>query len=320
MSSRVSHFQIGLFLLFSLALILAGLFWVGAVEFYQETRSYVTYIDSSVEGLSPGSRIRYRGLEVGRVAGIGLARDGELIRLDLEIRPDFRITKRHAAQIKLKGITGERYLALVRADPEIQRIQPPEGIEPERSLVPAIPGQMERVAQGLRKAYRQLRSADVQALTREWRTVAARTNELLATGEMNATLQRLNSLSAELDGLARDLSRAEPGEEWQSAMRELTRSAKSARELLGSLERRVEALSPQELAEIPVQTNDALIRIRETANATGLRVESTAALLQRSILELDRVLSEMRALVRTLERDPGRILTQPEKDKDPFGR
>jgi len=320
MSSRISHFRIGLFLLCSIVLIMAALFWIGAVGFYHKTRGYVTYIDSSVEGLSPGSKIRYRGLEVGRVSGFGLARDGDLIRINLEIRPDFRIERRHAVQLKLKGITGERYLALVKASPNVRRVKPPEGVEPKQPVIPSVPGQMERVVQGLRSVYRDFRSVDVQGLTKQWRTLAARANSLLASDELNATLHRLNTLAGELNDLSRDLRQAKPGEEWRKTMRELSRSAASAEELVASLERRVQAVSPRELAEIPARTNAALAQIRESTNATGLRVQTTAALLQESILELDRALSEIRVLARTLARDPGRILSRPENTKDPFGR
>jgi ABC-type transporter Mla subunit MlaD len=320
MSSRVSNFQIGLFILCSIFLVLAALFWVGAMEFYQKTRDYVTYIDSSVEGLGLGSKIRYRGLEVGRVARIDLARDGELVRIDLKVQPDFRIQEDHAVQLKLKGITGERYLALVKASPDAKRIQPPESIEPEEPWIPSVPGQMERMVQGVRSMYREFRAVDVQGLASEWRGVAARANELLASEELSASLDRLNALASKLNALATDLRKAKPGQEWSSTMGELSRSARRAEELIASLERRVRAIEPKEVGVIPGRANAALAQIRESTNATGLRVQSTAVLLQQSILELNRVLSEIRVLARSLKRDPGRILTRPENTQDPFGR
>lgn len=320
MSSRVSHFQIGLFVLFTLVLILAGLFWIGAVEFYQESRDYVTYIDSSVEGLSPGSKVRYRGLSVGRVAGIGLAGDGEMIRIDIKIRPDFRIRESHAVQLKLKGITGKRYLALIKASPEMERITPPEGTDPEQSWIPSVPGQMTRMVHGLQSVYEELRSVDVKALGEEWREVAARANTLLGSEELNASLERINTLTGELNELAGDLRQARPGQEWRSTLRELSSSAESAEDLIASLEERVNAVSPQDLADIPGQTSATLGQIRDSTNATSRRIQATTALLQQSVLELNRVLSEIRILTRTLQRDPGRVLTRPENTDDPFGR
>jgi len=320
MSSRVSHFQIGLFVLGTILLVLSGLFWIGAMEFYQETREYVTYIDSSVEGLSPGSKIRYRGLDVGRVAGIGLARDGRMIRIDLEIRPEFRIEEAHAIQLKLKGITGKRYLALVRASPEMKRIQPPEALDSEEPCIPSVPGQMKRVVQGLQSAYQEFRALDMQGLTREWNSLATRASELLASDELSGSLKRLNTLAEELNGLARDLRKADPGQEWSSTMQEVSITAQRAEELIASLESRVQAIEPKEVSEIPGRANAALAQIRESTNATGLRVQSTAVRLQQSLLELNSALSEIRALARSLRRDPGRILTRPETKQDPFGR
>ncbi|MEF8822704.1 MAG: MlaD family protein [Desulfohalobiaceae bacterium] len=320
MSSRVSHFQIGLFVLATLVLILAGLFWIGAVEFYQETRDYVTYIDSSVEGLSPGSKVRYRGLSVGRVAGIGLAGDGEMIRIDMEIQPDFHIRESHAVQLKLKGITGNRYLALIRASPELKRITQPEGTDPEDPCIPSVPGQMTRMVHGLQSMYEELRSVDMQGLGEQWREVAARANTLLGSEELNTSLKRLNALAGELNELAGDLRKARPGEEWRSTLRELSSSAETAEDLIASLEKRVNAVPPQDLARISEQTSAALGQIRASTNATSSRIQATTVLLQQSVLELNRVLSEIRILARTLQRNPGKVLTRPENKDDPFGR
>ncbi len=320
MSARVSHFQIGLFVLATLVLVLAGLFWIGAVEFYQETRDCVTYIDSSVEGLSPGSKVRYRGLSVGRVAGIGLAEDGEMIRIDMEIQPDFRIRESHAVQLKLKGITGERYLALIKASPEMERITPPKGTEPEKSCIPSVPGQMTRLVHGMQSIYEVFRSVDMQGLGEQWREVAARANTFLRSEELNGTLERLNALAGELNELAGNLRKARPGQEWRSTLRELSSSAETAEDLIASLEERVNAVSPQDLAQIPEQTSAALGQIRASTNATSERIQATTVLLQQSVLELNRTLSEIRILARTLQRDPGKVLTRPENKDDPFGR
>jgi phospholipid/cholesterol/gamma-HCH transport system substrate-binding protein len=320
MSSRITHFQIGLFVLFTLLLVLTALFWIGAMEFYQETRDCVTYIDSSVEGLSPGSKVRYRGLSVGRVAGIGLAEDGEMIRIDMEIQPDFRIKENHAVQLKLKGITGERYLALIKASPELKRIAPPDGTDPENLCIPSVPGQMTRMVHGLQSMYEELRSVDMQGLGEQWREVAARANSLLGSEELNASLKRLNALAGELNELAGDLRQARPGEEWRSTLREFSSSAEAAEGLIASLEKRVNAVPPQDLAKISEQTSAALGEIRASTNATSERIQATTVLLQQSVLELNRVLSEIRILTRTLQRNPGKVLTQPENKDDPFGR
>jgi len=320
MSSRVSHFQIGLFVLATLVLILAGLFWIGAVEFYQETRDYVTYIDSSVEGLSPGSKVRYRGLSVGRVAGIGLAEDEEMIRIDMEIKPDFRIRESHAVQLKLKGITGERYLALIKASPEMDRIMPPEGTDSEKPCIPSVPAQMTRLVHGLQSMYEELRSVDMQGLGEQWREVAARANTLLRSEELNASLKRVNTLARQLNELAGNLRNARPGQEWRSTLREFSSSAETAEDLIASLEERVNAVSPRELARISEQTSAALGQIRASTNATSKRIQATTVLLQQSVLELNRVLTEIRILSRTLQRNPGKVLTRPENTNDPFGR
>ncbi len=122
--NKVSHFKVGLFVLISIGFGFGILIWIGAAHFLRQTQPYVSFFNESVEGLSPGTEVSYRGVQVGRVTGIGLAPDGRLIRVTLALQPSFKVDHSMAIQLGLKGITGQRYLKIGPAPSDIQKLTP----------------------------------------------------------------------------------------------------------------------------------------------------------------------------------------------------
>ena len=41
--------------------------WIGALDIFKSNRTYVTFSDSSVEGLDTGTRVKYLGLDIGEI-------------------------------------------------------------------------------------------------------------------------------------------------------------------------------------------------------------------------------------------------------------
>ena len=58
-------FLVGLFTLLGLSIIIVTIIWLGANEFFKQQKFYVTYFDTSVEGLTIGSPVKYQGVPVG---------------------------------------------------------------------------------------------------------------------------------------------------------------------------------------------------------------------------------------------------------------
>ncbi|MCF8029552.1 MAG: MlaD family protein [Desulfohalobiaceae bacterium] len=320
MISRVDYFKIGLFFLVGVFLVLGALFWIGAMEFYQETEEYVTYFDSSVEGLGLGSKVKYRGVEVGRVTEIGLAPDGELIRVRMELRPDFRIDQSRAAQLKLRGITGDCYLSLVKAPPRLEEITPSLGFEVKRPLIPSVPGQVEQVTQALRKVYHNVESFDLPGVGKEYQRLAANANSVLGGDSLNSTLREIRALAEELNTLAGDLNKAEPATRLSQAMRDISRAAQTVDKASASLQQRLDSLQPGALSDISRDTQDTLRGIQEATNSTRLEIRNSLFLLRRSLKEMDRALAEVRSMARTLKKDPGRVLAPARENDNFFGR
>jgi ABC-type transporter Mla subunit MlaD len=127
MSAPTNHWKLGLFVISALLIGLGGVVLLAGHLLRKDMVRYTSYFDEGVGGLNSGSAISYRGVTIGNVADINIARDrrhveikydlgvDELRRLGLiegdekqriMVPPDLRI------QIGSNGLTGSKYLQL----------------------------------------------------------------------------------------------------------------------------------------------------------------------------------------------------------------
>jgi paraquat-inducible protein B len=127
-----NYWKLGLFLVVGVVCMALATVYFGSKTFGRRTVDYFAYFDESIEGITTGTPVRFRGITIGRVSGIGLGPDhrhveircalavSELRRLRLAsedgknrfaLQPDMR------AQLQLVGLTGEEVLSIDFFDP-----------------------------------------------------------------------------------------------------------------------------------------------------------------------------------------------------------
>jgi ABC-type transporter Mla subunit MlaD len=152
MSQPINNFKLGLFTLCGLAIVIAGLLAFGARSYFQATSGYETYIAGDVTGLTVGSGVELRGVNVGKVTHIDFSwteyavTEPSYIVVQFEMRNDIEpkvagkepgellqmaIKRGLRARIKSKGITGASILSIEYVDPNEN---PPAQVRPASSL------------------------------------------------------------------------------------------------------------------------------------------------------------------------------------------
>jgi ABC-type transporter Mla subunit MlaD len=166
MSAPTNHWKLGLFVITGLLVGLGGVVLLMGHLLSKDMVRYTTYFDEGVGGLNTGSAVSYRGVTIGNVSQINIARDrrhveikydlgvDELMRLGLideddkeriRVPPDLRV------QIGSNGLTGSKYLQL---DFFLEKTHPPPKLPfpVPKKYIPATPSTFKSLENSITQA------------------------------------------------------------------------------------------------------------------------------------------------------------------------
>jgi ABC-type transporter Mla subunit MlaD len=184
MSTPTNNFKLGLFTLFGLVILIAGILAFGARNYLEPTSMYETYIEGDVAGLVVGSAVELRGVRVGKVTRINFSwseyeqTQPDYVVVEFEIRDDVTplppgkarsemlqtvISRGLRCRLKSQGITGTSFLSLENVNPDEN---PPAKVpwSPRYTYIPAAPGQFGELLTSLEKSLHNVEHLDFAAI------------------------------------------------------------------------------------------------------------------------------------------------------------
>jgi ABC-type transporter Mla subunit MlaD len=184
MSKPINNFKLGIFTLCGLAILVAAILAFGARNYFEAKSNYETYVAGDVTGLTVGSGVELRGVNVGKVTHIDFSwteyQDSypNYIVVQFEMRNDIEphiagatqdqlldsaIKDGLRARIKTKGITGACVLSLEYVDPvENPPIEVPW--KPKNTYIPSAPGEFSELIASVEKVLRNVQGLDIKAM------------------------------------------------------------------------------------------------------------------------------------------------------------
>lgn len=114
MDRHVNYSIVGLFVLLGLIGVFVFLAWYANTFDDRDYRRYTIHFSGSVNGLTKGGLVSYRGVEVGSILDINFEKERpEIIMVDVEVDNETPVTTTTDARLKPKGITGLAFIELV---------------------------------------------------------------------------------------------------------------------------------------------------------------------------------------------------------------
>jgi phospholipid/cholesterol/gamma-HCH transport system substrate-binding protein len=198
METRANYVLVGSCVLAAIASILIFIFWLGRSELSHKESTYYTYFTGSVAGLINGGPVRYRGVSIGKIGNIEIdPQNVERIRVTLLLKADAPIKTDTIASLEMAGITGGSYVELTG------------GTQSSPPLEPKQPGDIP-VIQSENSSLQSLVD-DAPKLLGKLNQLADNANNILSPDnakKLSETIDHLNSLAANLDGLGPDARQA----------------------------------------------------------------------------------------------------------------
>ena len=219
MEKEHRYFRLGLFVILTVATLLALLFILGGRSLFRPTLTAETYFNESVSGLDIGSPVKYRGIPLGSVSQItssavlyerdvpvGQRKAYIVVRMkvagnkvDLEQLkeeiPEY-VKRGLRAQTQIAGVTGQLYVSLDDPTPPIPRGLPFDWT-PEHIYIPSAPSLTSEIVGNAQKFLASLNAAKIDDIAEQLKTLVASLNQKV--GDV-----AVQDLSKEGLGLLRD--------------------------------------------------------------------------------------------------------------------
>ncbi|HID96663.1 MAG TPA: MCE family protein, partial [Thermodesulfobacteriaceae bacterium] len=293
MSKQVSTTVIGSFVLSGIVLLIMAVLVLGTGSFWKQTRSFVLYFEESVKGLSVGSPVMFRGVQIGAVKSIILLADQEKDKVDIPVtieidmnkfqlktgdwsdiydRIDRLISLGLRAQLDLQSIvTGQLIIQLdFLPDTEVHL----STIEHEYPEIPTIRSPLDELTGTLREL-------PVKQIAHHLQEISEQINELLQDERIDRILGTIDSAAVNADKLIEKVdtrvdslsdklesTMAEAVQLLAGTTEDITKAADNVSALLTEIQRNVEPVSHSLL-----RTLDSAQKTLEQANKTLITVD-----------------------------------------------
>lgn len=311
MATEARKVQVGIFVLVALVLGTTTLIWLGASRFFEDTHTMVAYFGESVQGLDPGSSVKYRGVPSGRVERIGIAPDGELIEVVMAInRKNTEALKRDPslrATLELSGITGLRYIEIDRRTGDALNQSPALSFTPGYDVIPSARSSFRAMQTALGDAYDKFMQIDLAGMSTDARATLQAVRSLLTDRRLDALLTHFEGTARSTEQVANNLQNMTAGVQLGPAVQQITAATAEARRLLANLSE----------SGITTQLSTTLEQVNRLAFATQQAVVAMQAAVER----LDRSLGTLQSLSEEVRSQPSLLLlSAPPEPRQPAER
>ena len=346
MATERHHFKVGLFVVALVTIAVAFLFWIGASSIdRKESLTVGLYFNESIQGLSEGSGLQYRGFKVGEVSAIDVANDHKHIAVECLVRRDFLekigvgrdlksgggappIASGVVATLISSGLTGLKYVEIdLPEQMPAEAVMLPDGVEPNshvQLVIATAPSTLRSVEIAVNDAMEAIRmhGPNVGGIVSELNGFLKSLNESGVTKEATETIKNLDQRIVELDtkglsdsakGVFNEVNRAVG--ETSKTLDVLTQENGDLRRMIREIESTAGVISSEvKAARLPETTAAVIDGATRLGNASD-SVANVATDLSGIVVELGSTLKsiratvdELRALVVILEQDPSSLL------------
>lgn len=222
METKANYLMIGGLILAVLAFAFVFLFWIANIA--GGGKSFLIVFDSSVAGLTSGSRVSFNGIQVGEVQSFALDPvDARKVKVVISVREDTPVRQDSTARIQSLGLTGGSGIDITPGTPDVPLlVATAEDPTPTIKASGAGGGLFDAAPAALNSANEFIQRLDDLVAANE----KAITDTLASVDEFTTML---NAKSAEID----------------QAINDVNEGARSFRETTGKLEGHVDVLGRQ---------------------------------------------------------------------------
>lgn len=322
MKEKIRRLRTGIFIVGSLLLVLAILFFLGGRDLFSRKIKLCTYFDESVQGLSRGAAVKFKGAPIGTVSEIRIIfPDYVMVEMELD---ESRFTNNGdfeksfireirenglCCRLEYVGITGLKFVDFDYHPSEKRRQEPPSFISQTDAIyVPSVHSSFTDVFTSVADAINKLNQINIKEMSEEITEIMRDVRALLSDPALTETLQHLNAVSANLESTSGMLGRVVDEDRLDNLVTALEDSLKN---LQGFIRRMDDAAAGANIPESAAVFRSSASQVAESVSA--LKTASAAVVegqqeMSNTMLKLNQAIDSLRMLIEYIESDPGSLI------------
>jgi paraquat-inducible protein B len=326
MSQKISPTLIGAFVIGALAVLIIAVIAFGSGRLFRQTRDFVLYFDTSVNGLRIGAPVKFKGVEIGSVKDIRLQLEKGaqvnkipvIVEIDLEkltsrgatgvVAKDVATFHQAVLEMGLRGqllmeslVTGLLYVALDFFPGTPIRLVQQAGGHYQYPEIPTTPTTLELAQDAVTQIFNKLEEIDFKGITKSLTETVDGVNRLVNSPDLKASLRALQQTMPKVD------------EALQSVRQLAATMDSSVTALTGNLEQTSDAArEAMQQAVIAIKQTDGALKAAEAAmiNVNGVMDQDSPTFyeIRRSMREVAAAARSLRLLTGYIERNPRALI------------
>lgn len=322
-----NKFKLGLFVCIALAAIAIGAGMLGMADRFKDKAHITTFVSESIQGLTNGSSVKYRGVPIGAVNDITISPTDKLIRIDMTInlskfktdntteldtasinRTEFYsylikdINNGLRCKLEPDGITGMKYIELdFVQNPSDKFIRQPGFKESQVFYIPSVPSIISDLRTSVTGILAKLEAIDYNGIANEVSGTLKAVHTFISNPDFPKTVQNIEEVTAGLKKTVDTLNSTLNAERIDAFVNHTETVMKSIDDMADFVK---EEITDAKLGKTTQDTREAL----NTISDAGTQLSET-------LMKLNEGLDALTELIQLLDSDPSSILRGKSKAK-----
>jgi phospholipid/cholesterol/gamma-HCH transport system substrate-binding protein len=281
MSNRGNKYKVGILVFVAFFALILSLLSLGITKYFRETYEFMTMVNSSVQGLEKGAKVKFKGVTVGQVTKIQLDSESESNNIfiimefdpkafaqnsaptdkgipkvfdegELLFRKDLskNVKKGLRCQLQYLGITGSQYIEMSYYDPEKNPVKNVKLYQDHPPYLPSIESvSVTNILAEAQDAVKKIAKINFEKISKEIEKFLVAANKLINDKDTQATMKDMQEISANLKILTARLNKtlneknmAEFSDKFNQTINNINSMVVSTRALVEYLEKNPESV------------------------------------------------------------------------------
>ena len=318
---ETNKFKLGLFVICSILVLVVAIFSMGIFDHFKPKAHMVTYVEESVQGLTTGSPVKYKGVPIGKVSDISIIVNNNEIRIDIEIdlskihqRTGNTIAKSRelgreqfydfltsaskeglACRIEPDGITGSKYVEMnFFTDERTPKSSRQAFFEKGIFVMPSTPSMMANLRTNIFEILTSVAAVDFKGISKQTLELLDRANKTLDRAKLDQLSVNADAVIRKINQTVSNLNQVLDQKQMRTTIRDMEESLKAIKKLAVQTENTVASANLSETASDIRQLSKSLKDSSDT--------------LQTALQKANDTMDSVTDLVRYLNDNPASLL------------